>query len=73
MSQWLEAQNYSHRTQLIGAAIIGGITAATTIYSLKVIRQNIALEDLKASIPQLTDKHQSQQVRWLDYRRLDIY
>jgi hypothetical protein len=68
MSQWLGAQNYSHKAQLIGAAVIGGLTAATTIYSLKAIRRNVALEDLKASIPQLTDKHQTEQVRRCHYQ-----
>jgi tRNA threonylcarbamoyladenosine dehydratase len=63
MSWWLASQEYSRQTQLIGAAIIGGLTAATTIYSIQALSRNAALEKLKASIPPLTTKHQSQKVR----------
>ena len=65
MSQWLRSQNYSHQTQLIGAAIIGGLAAASTIYSIQLIRRNVALDDLKASIPSLADEYQTQRVRTL--------
>ncbi|ERF76010.1 hypothetical protein EPUS_08264 [Endocarpon pusillum Z07020] len=54
MSQWLGSQNYSHQTQLVGAAIVGGLAAAATIYSLQNLRRNVALGDLKASIPPLS-------------------
>jgi len=63
MSQWLSSHNYSHQTQLIGAAIIGGLAAVTTIYSIQAIRGDVAVEDLKASKPQLTDKRKTQRVR----------
>jgi hypothetical protein len=63
MSRWLASQDYSHQTQLIGAAVIGGLAAATTIYSIQALRHNVALEELKPSIPPLTGKHQSQMVR----------
>jgi tRNA threonylcarbamoyladenosine dehydratase len=62
MSHWLKSQNYSHQTQLIGAAIIGGLAAATTIYSIQAIRRHVAVEDLKASIPALSNKYQTQKV-----------
>jgi hypothetical protein len=63
MSHWFRFQNYSHQTQLVGAAIIGGLAAVTTVYSIQAIRRNVALEDLKASIPQLSDKHKTQKVQ----------
>lgn len=63
MSKWAPSPYHSHRVQLLGAAVIGGLAAVTTIYSIQAIRRNAAVEDVKASISSLTDKQNSQRVR----------
>ncbi|ETN41885.1 uncharacterized protein HMPREF1541_03824 [Cyphellophora europaea CBS 101466] len=49
----------SQTVQFALAASIGAITATTLIFGSLAIRRRIATEDLKASIPELSEQHQA--------------
>ena len=51
MSAWLHQQTSSHRVQLVSTAIVSGIAVASTIFCIQALRRKIAIEELKASIP----------------------
>ena len=49
MSAWLQQQASSSRIHL--AAIVGGLIAAGTVFTVQDIQRRVAIEDLKAEIP----------------------
>ena len=63
MTSWLERQASSHHVQLAAAAILSGVTVAGLIYGTQAIRRNEAVQELKASIPELNENHHADMVR----------
>ncbi|MCJ1437033.1 hypothetical protein MMC27_006418 [Xylographa pallens] len=57
MSSWLERQGSSHQTQLIATAILSGITVIGVVFGVQAIRRQVAMDDLKASIPNVDEPH----------------
>ena len=69
MSAWLDRQFSSHRVQLVATAVVSGIVVAGAIISAQAIRRKVAIEDLKASIPNIDeDDSHVHEVRNLDAR-----
>ena len=62
MSSWIERQLSSHRAQFAATAIISGGAVACLIYGAQAFRRKAAIEELKASIPELNESHQAQRV-----------
>ena len=62
MSSWLERQLSSHQVQLAATALLSGAAVAGLIYGSQAIRRKTAVEELKASIPELNDSHQANSV-----------
>ena len=63
MTSWLERQASSHHVQLAAAAVFSGVTVAGLIYGIQAIRRNEAVQELKASIPELNENHHADMVR----------
>ncbi len=63
MSTWFERQASSHQVQLAATAVFSGIAVAGLIYGSQAIRRKIAVDELKASIPELDKNHHAQRVR----------
>lgn len=57
MTSWFERQASSHQVQLAAAAILSGAVVAGTIYGTQAIRREKRVEELKASIPELSESH----------------
>jgi len=57
MFEWLQQQVSSHKAQLTATAALSGLVVASTIFSLQAWRRKAALDDLKASIPELSAQH----------------
>ena len=62
MSEWLQRQASSHQAQLVATAVVSGLTVAGTIYGVQAFRRRAAVEDLKASIPNVSDPHDTEKV-----------
>lgn len=62
MSSWLERQASSHHFQLAATAVISGAAVASLIYGGQAIRRKTAVDELKASIPELDESHHSEMV-----------
>ena len=63
MSAWLERQASSHQVQLAATAVLSGVAVAGLIYGSQAIRRKVAVEELKASIPELNESHHAERVR----------
>lgn len=63
MSSWLERQASSHHVQLAATALLSGVAVAGLIYGSQAIRRKAAIDELKASIPELSESHHSDLVR----------
>ena len=63
MSSWLERQSSNHHVQLAATAILSGAVVAGAIFGTQAIRRKEAVEELKASIPELSDDHKADLVR----------
>lgn len=57
MASWLERQASSHHVQLAATAVFSGIAIAGIIYGSQAIRRKTAVDELKASIPDLDETH----------------
>lgn len=57
MSSWLERQASSHHVQLAATALFSGVAVAGLIYGSQAIRRKAAVDELKASIPELSESH----------------
>ena len=64
MTSWLERQASSHHIQLAAAAIFSGMTVAGLIYGTRAIRRKEAVQELKASIPELDETYHADMVRF---------
>ncbi len=62
MASWLDQQFSSHRVQLAAAALISGAAVAGAIYGTQAVRRKEAVEELKASIPDLSEDHRAELV-----------
>ena len=62
MASWLDRQFASHRVQLAATAVLSGAAVAATIYGAQAIRRKERVEELKASIPELDEKHHAEMV-----------
>ena len=62
MASWLDQQFSSHRVQLVATAVLSGAAVAATIYGTQAIRRKERVDELKASIPELNEKHHAEMV-----------
>ena len=62
MSSWFERQAANHQVQLAATAVLSGIAVAGIIYGSQAARRKVAVDELKASIPELSEKHHAQTV-----------
>lgn len=65
MSSWLERQASSHQVQLAATALLSGVAVAGIIYGSQAIRRKTAVDELKASIPELDDSHHADMVNFV--------
>ena len=56
MASWLQQQASSRNAQLAITALLSGAAVAGTIFGIQALRRQIAVEGLKASIPQTDDR-----------------
>ena len=64
MASWLERQASSHQVQLAATAVLSGVAVAGIIYGSQAIRRKAAIDELKASIPELNENHHAERVRY---------
>ncbi|MCJ1309918.1 hypothetical protein MMC25_003579 [Agyrium rufum] len=57
MSEWIQRQASSHSVQLAATAVASGLLVAGTIFGVQAVRRQVAVEDLKASIPNIDEGH----------------
>lgn len=69
MSSWLERQASSHNFQLAATAVISGAAVAGLIYGSQAIRRKAAVDELKASIPELDESHHSEMVSGISFNK----
>ena len=62
MSTWLQNQLSSHRAQLVGTALVSGAVVASAIYGVQSLRRQIAIDELKESIPNIDEDHHAEKV-----------
>jgi tRNA threonylcarbamoyladenosine dehydratase len=62
MTSWLQRQASSRQTQITATAVISGAVVAGAILGFQAIRRREAVEELKASIPELNENHHAEQV-----------
>ena len=62
---WFDRQASNHNFQLVAVALISGITVAGAIYGTQAIQRKERVEELKASIPELSEDHKADLVRGL--------
>lgn len=73
MSSWLQRQASSHSVQLAATAVFSGVAAAGAIYSYQAMKRKAAVEELKASIPDISEQHQAAQVRFSRMQGYSLY
>lgn len=59
MSSWFDRQLSNHNVQLAAVAAVTAVTVAGAIYGTQAIRQKEKMEELKASIPALSDDNKA--------------
>ena len=59
MSDWFSRQASNHHVQLAAVAIVSGVTVAGAIIGTQAIRRKERIEELKASIPELSEDHKA--------------
>ncbi|KAL4941033.1 hypothetical protein BDV06DRAFT_195324 [Aspergillus oleicola] len=60
MASWIQRQSHSHQTQLAATAVLSGAAVAGAILGLQKFRRREAVKRLKASIPEINDKHHAE-------------
>jgi hypothetical protein len=68
MLSWLQKQASSPNVQLAATAVLSGAAVIGAMHSLQALRRQAAVEDLKASIPEVNERHHAEQVRSMDGR-----
>ena len=66
MSSWFERQASNHQVQLAATAVLSGIAVAGIIYGSQAARRKVAIDELKASIPDISETHHAQTV-WIGH------
>ena len=59
MSSWFDRQASNHQVQLAAVALLSGFTVAGTIFGVQAVRRKERIDELKASIPELSDDHRA--------------
>ena len=59
MTTWLERQASNRYVQFGAVALISGATVAATIYGVQTVRRKERIDELKASIPELSENHRA--------------
>ena len=62
MSHWLERHVSLHHIQLAATATFASIATAVVIFGSIGLRRRVATEELKASIPELSELHRAESV-----------
>lgn len=74
MSSWITRATESRNAQLITTAVVSGALVASTILGFQQARRMYRVAEVKASIPDIDDKHQAQRVghvRWWKWEETD--
>lgn len=67
MSSWLQRQTLSHQAQLAATAVVSGFAVAGAILGVQAIRRRVAVDELKASVPNIDRDHQASSVSSIDH------
>lgn len=62
MSSWFQHHANSPQSQLTATAVISGAAVASALLGYQALRRREAVGSLKASIPDINDKHQAEKV-----------
>lgn len=62
MSAWLQRQASSHQAQILATALLSGVAVAGVILGAQALRRRTAIDDLKASIPDIDEAHEEEKV-----------
>lgn len=62
MSSWLQRQANSRGFQLAATAVLSGAVVAGAIHGYQSLKRAEAVDELKASIPNLSEKHRATKV-----------
>ena len=62
MSSWLQRQANSRGFQLAATAVLSGAVVAGAIHGYQSLKRAEAVDELKASIPDLSEKHRATKV-----------
>lgn len=60
MASWIQRQNTSHQAQLAATAVLSGAAVAGAILGFQKFRRREAVKQLKASIPEVDEKHHAE-------------
>lgn len=63
MSSWFQRQAGAPNSQLATTAVLSGAAVAGAIFGYQAYRRKEAVYDLKASIPELDERHHAEKVR----------
>ncbi len=63
MSSWLQQQASSRSAQLAATALLSGAAVAGAIFGIQALWRQVAVEDLKASIPGIDEDQSANGVR----------
>lgn len=60
---WIQHHANSHQSQLAATAVVSGAAVASAIFGYQALRRREAVDNLKASIPDINEKHHAEKVR----------
>ncbi|KAL4808709.1 hypothetical protein BDV18DRAFT_88980 [Aspergillus unguis] len=60
MASWISRQNNSHQAQLAATAVLSGAAVAAAILGFQKLSRREAVKQLKASIPDINEKHHAE-------------
>ncbi|KAA8647135.1 tRNA threonylcarbamoyladenosine dehydratase [Aspergillus tanneri] len=63
MSSWIQRHAVSHQSQLAATAVLSGAAVAGAILGYQAYRRKEAVAELKASIPDVSERHHAEKVR----------
>jgi len=64
MSSWFERHASSHQAQLAATAVLSGAAVAGAILGYQSIKRREKVKELKASIPEINERHHAEKVRF---------
>lgn len=62
MSSWVSRSVSNHNAQLVATAVVSGALVSSVILTYQTIRRKQRVDNLKASIPSLSDEHPATRV-----------